>query len=513
MSKFNRMAVMLGLAVALGGCSATAPVTSMFKKITPEPAREPEVSAMAAPEDSDGMVEIDDRSAIDGVKRFWSRRVAGDEKSSRAATGGEVNRLHVRLGSDGTFVQTRDVVAADTVALNERTNFIPEPELDSVGGMMAPGNNSRRFSVIGGGDNAEPVLNAGNYQAAVASRTETQLSPSYDEAMRERGFNPDAKAYLIRPGDTLEISIPYEDGTMRQVPVRPDGRISYLFDIELMAAGRTYAELREILKNRLSVYYKNPRVTVIGKTFEGNSVFVMGPVAKPGAHTIQNNTKLLDVLSNAGVLSLLPQTSTSDNTNDTNRIREVADLDGAYLARGDKILDVDFRELLIDRKLAKNNVFLEPGDFIFVPSSYGTEKKVYICGRVRTPQVYYYTGSLSFMEAILEANGTDADSDGEDSSIGTANVRSCYIIRGKEKTPIEIDWWGIQQGKTPDVALANGDILYVPERKLSYGSRVTSGVISEILKPLQSILDSSSMSQAYYQRNWQLKSRGKARNK
>lgn len=331
-----------------------------------------------------------------------------------------------------------------------------------------------------------------------------------DETLRARGFNPDAKEYLIRAGDSLEVSIPYEKETGRIVPVRPDGRITYLFDIEVMAAGRTYAEVREILKAKLGDYYRNPRVTVIGRTFGGNSVFVMGPVRKPGALPIQNHTRLLDVLASAGVFGELPQTAM--HADGRFRVVDRLDLDGAYVARDDRILEVNIKDMLLNRKVRDNNILMQPGDFIFIPSASATERKIYICGRVRQPQVYYFTGELTFMEAILEADGADTDIGASGSSSSdTARAHKCYIIRGKATEPIEVDWPAIQMGQAPDVGMQPEDILYVPERSLSRVSRATTRVISDIIAPLRAILDAHGTAQDYYQRNWQLPSRGKAR--
>ena len=337
-------------------------------------------------------------------------------------------------------------------------------------------------------------------------------TPSSPKALADgetAAYRPDAMKYRIRTGDIISISIPYEVNSVRTVPVQPDGRVRYLFDIEVAAAGLTYDQLRGVLVSRLKRYYKEPELTVIGKSFAGNSVFIMGPVKKPGAHTIQNDTRLLDVLANAGVLSLLPQLPTEDS--DISQVREVIDLDRAYLARGDEVLPINFRELLLKRKL-EQNILLEPRDFIFFPSTYGTDNKIYICGRVQNPKVYRYTGSLTFLEAVLEAGGTDTDvNEGQDRGSGGAQNRRCYIVRGSSKTPIEVDYAAIQMGKKPDVYLESGDIVYVPERSLHYASRVATNVIHEILAPMQAILDASDMAQKYYRRKWQLPARDKAR--
>jgi len=284
----------------------------------------------------------------------------------------------------------------------------------------------------------------------------------------------------------------------------PDGRITYLFDVELVAAGKTYAQLRAELRGQLNRYFIDPQITVVGRSFAGNSVFVMGPISKPGPHAIQNDTRLLDILATAGVLGMQPEID-KDSTQPDRR-REAVDLKSAYIARGDEILDVDFHRLLISRDLTQN-ILLKPKDFIFIPSTYGTEKKVYLCGRVGSPMVRYFTGTLGLMEALVEAGGTDADGGTKTGTQAsdTARARGIYIVRKSAKKPMRVDWAAIQMGKIPDVMLENGDIVYVPERSLNYASRVTTNVIREMLSPLKAVLEMDNTAKDYYRHDWEFR--------
>ncbi|MBN1257945.1 MAG: polysaccharide biosynthesis/export family protein [Planctomycetes bacterium] len=288
-------------------------------------------------------------------------------------------------------------------------------------------------------------------------------------------------AYRIRTGDAMLISIPYEPDSEKTVPVRPDGRINYLFDIEVMAAGLTYAELNQVLcsPDNLGKYYKNPRVTIIGRSFGGNSVFVMGPVARPGKHEIHNDTYLLDVLSVCGAMSLLPQA-----TEFGERQEDIINLEDAYIARkkpgGDLMIlqNIDFAKLLVERDMS-HNIKLMPGDFIYLPSSLSTEKKIFMVGQLRSPQVIYYSKSISFVEAIAEAGGVED---------GTAWVRKCFIIRGGVKQPkemLQVNYPEILACRADDITLQNGDIILIPKTPLFK----TSEVISSVLLPLRNILE------------------------
>lgn len=290
-------------------------------------------------------------------------------------------------------------------------------------------------------------------------------------------YDPDLPEYRIRTSDVLLISIPYEPDSEKTVPVRPDGRITYLFDIEVMAAGLTYNQLNVVLRSKLAKYYKDPQVSVIGKSFAGNSVFVMGPVIKPGKYVIHNDTRLLDILSESGAMSILP------DENAGVRNRDVVNLEEAYLARGNEILGVDFKKLLMGRDMSQN-ILLKPKDFIYIPSSLSSEKKIYIVGSVDTPRVLRFTSDISFIEAITEAGGILS---------GQSWSRRSYIVRGGVKNPKEIiraNFPDIVSGKEMDIELQNGDIVYIPKNPLFY----TNEVLTSVLSPLRTIIELDNVS-------------------
>src|SRR5262245_9000885 len=60
--------------------------------------------------------------------------------------------------------------------------------------------------------------------------------------------------YLIQPGDLLFISVWKEADLQAEVLVRPDGGLSFPLAGEHVAAGRTIAELRQTLTERLKKF-------------------------------------------------------------------------------------------------------------------------------------------------------------------------------------------------------------------------------------------------------------------
>ena len=139
-------------------------------------------------------------------------------------------------------------------------------------------------------------------------------------------YNP---TYRITRGDTIEIAIPFEPDSRQVVNIRPDGTLGYLYGVEVMAEGLTYPELKDKIEAQLAEYYIKPKVDINGKTFSGSQVYIMGPIKSPGGHIIQNNTKLLDFLSMAGVLSQLPSANLLSYRN--SQTNDVVDLTNSYM--------------------------------------------------------------------------------------------------------------------------------------------------------------------------------------
>ncbi|HET7224719.1 MAG TPA: polysaccharide biosynthesis/export family protein [Candidatus Eisenbacteria bacterium] len=112
--------------------------------------------------------------------------------------------------------------------------------------------------------------------------------------------------YRIVPGDLLHLNFgPGTAGTdvVREMRVRPDGRISVYPIGDVIAAGRTPAELKQTLEQQLSAELRQPRIAIEVTEMAGNQVHVLGRVEKPGSYPAGPFSTLLQALSDAGGLS------------------------------------------------------------------------------------------------------------------------------------------------------------------------------------------------------------------
>jgi len=107
--------------------------------------------------------------------------------------------------------------------------------------------------------------------------------------------------YRLGPGDVLAINVwGFDELEQKELIIRPDGKIAFPLVGELAAAGLTPEELAETLTKGLSLYIKEPLVTVNVAKFRTTRVYVLGEVTKPGMYGIDREHRLLDAIGAAG---------------------------------------------------------------------------------------------------------------------------------------------------------------------------------------------------------------------
>lgn len=110
---------------------------------------------------------------------------------------------------------------------------------------------------------------------------------------------PDA-TYTVKPGDVLQVSVWKEPELQGPVLVQPDGRFSFPLAGQVDANGRTVAQLQQQISARLAHYITDPVVTVSLTQVNGNKVYVLGQVQKPGAFVVNPSVNVMQAISMAG---------------------------------------------------------------------------------------------------------------------------------------------------------------------------------------------------------------------
>jgi len=159
--------------------------------------------------------------------------------------------------------------------------------------------------------------------------------------------------YKLRHGDALMVSVWRDEALRMEVRVLPDGSITFPLAgrVEVVGLSTPEAELR--IAEKLKKYIPVPVVTVAITAADGNQVYVLGKVVRPGAVILTSpETTVLQMLSKVGGL---------DRFADGNAIRILRST-----PQGNRVLPVRYDDLVKGGQL-DTNVVLMPGDTILVP--------------------------------------------------------------------------------------------------------------------------------------------------
>lgn len=267
--------------------------------------------------------------------------------------------------------------------------------------------------------------------------------------------------YRIELGDVLDLSIYGEEDLQHvEVPVRPDGRISFAFVGDVQAVGRTVEDLRKEITSKLATYLRSPELMLIVKDFAEKKVFVGGEVANPGVYFMEpREGTLLDALYKVGLQT------------------DQADLDSAYLLRGNRLVAANFSQLI--RGDMAQNVSLRDQDLVYVPKAKG--KFVYVLGEVRLNNAFEVDGPVPFIHMLSLAGGF----------VQGSKQREVAVVRGGLRQPeiARIDAKALLKGDMrQNIMILPGDIIYVPQSALGKYLDVLDIILKTLAPFVQGII-------------------------
>ena len=158
--------------------------------------------------------------------------------------------------------------------------------------------------------------------------------------------------YKIGPQDVLTINVWKEPDVSREVPVRPDGKISLPLLNDVEAAGLTPMQLANSLTESLKKFISSPQVTVIVKEINSRRVYVIGEVVRAGTFPLLPKMTVLQIVSSCGGFTQFANPK---------KIYVLRTKDGKQTK-----IPFNYREV-VSGKNPEQNIELQPGDTIVVP--------------------------------------------------------------------------------------------------------------------------------------------------
>ncbi len=159
--------------------------------------------------------------------------------------------------------------------------------------------------------------------------------------------------YIIGTEDVLSISVWKEpELSVRELVVRPDGKISLPLVNDIQASGVTPKQLKEQIAAKLKEFVESPNVNVTVIRVFSHSVSVVGQISKPGQYPLGSPTTVLNIIARAGGITEFAKAK---------NIRIFRNVNG-------KIQQFPFNyKNVINGKDLHQNILLKSGDTVSVP--------------------------------------------------------------------------------------------------------------------------------------------------
>jgi polysaccharide biosynthesis/export protein len=254
-------------------------------------------------------------------------------------------------------------------------------------------------------------------------------------------LQPPTNAFTIGPGDKLEIEIVGDNASRTVTQIGPDGKLYYYLLAGIDVWGLTLDQTKARLESELKQYFTSPVVSIQLRSIDSTRVWVLGRVTNPGIYPVPAPMTVLEAISIAGGT----MTSSSSGTTE-----DLTDLSNSFIVRNGERLPVNLARLLQNGDMSQN-IYLEPDDFLYFPSS--ASRDIYVLGAVRSPKAVPRQHN-NLIGAIAEAGGPVKD----------AYLSHVAIVRGSLENPkiAVVDYNDVLRGKAPNILLDPRDIVYVP---------------------------------------------------
>ena len=339
---------------------------------------------------------------------------------------------------------------------------------------LAPG---MKMDEMGAVDRGRAATQGGEFTVEpISPELVTSLSRQLEA---ERSLIPDPqantppRAYTIAPYDVLQVTVwdhpelttptgqfrsPEENGNQ----VGADGTVFYPYAGVFPVAGKTVAEVRNLLAERLSEVIEKPQIDVRIAAFRGKRVQVTGEVLAPAPMPIQDlQLRVQDAIAFAK--GFTPE----------------ADLTNVTLTREGQTYHLDLLALY-ERGDLSQNWLLNDGDIVNVGDR--SRNRVFVLGEVRLQQAKLMTKRrMTLAEAIGDSGGFD---------FVAANTSKIYVIRGSYDAP---SIYRLDASSADALLLATHfelrprDIVYVATNELTRWNRV----MMQILPTAQTLYDAA----------------------
>jgi protein involved in polysaccharide export with SLBB domain len=261
---------------------------------------------------------------------------------------------------------------------------------------------------------------------------------------------PKEAAYIVSPGDQLQLSVWQVPNLDRQLTVRADGMIVLPMAGEMRAAGLTLQQLEDQVVRRLGDFNRNvTQASVTVAEQKSRSIYVLGRVVSPGKYAYADAVNLFDLIREAGGFA-----------EDALKTRvKVVHRQGEQ----ERIEYADVEQALDDGSIDQLPV-VRAGDTVIVAKRNGSVQAgsdgVQIVGEVRLPAIYAIEDVNDLVGVMLLAGGPTEQ----------ANLKHVRLVRSDATGGTTSVEFNVEQYLKQGIVAQNptcqpGDTVWVPRKR------------------------------------------------
>ena len=262
--------------------------------------------------------------------------------------------------------------------------------------------------------------------------------------------------YRLGPGDLLQIMAGSLIMDVELIPIGPQGQVMIPPVGLIKLEGLTIEDARQLIEDKLSIYYKNLTVEIQLAEARKIKVYLLGQVVQPGIYITFAGTTPVEFLQVAsGLIETQVVATDIDETDILSPYFRMMNASASRMVEvlrdGHELIEIDIGAVLA-KKDVEPEFHLQDGDVIYIPE---IKRPVIVRGGVIKPGKYEFNRNENITDVLLMAGGTTSEQFLTDITVERVTKF------GQESIPLTINRDYVLSD--PDFELRPGDIVRVPE--------------------------------------------------
>lgn len=281
------------------------------------------------------------------------------------------------------------------------------------------------------------------------------------------------KAYLLGPGDVLDVRVFGQSDLSSTAQVDSDGNLSSLpfLEVPIKAKCRTEKDVQKDITAAYAKFINNPQVSVrIAERNSRQPATVFGAVRQATRVEMKRKVRLNELMAVAGGFTERASGTIQILHTEPLMCPEAGEEALAAPIDGTKIPLQIVKISELRAGLPDANPFIRPGDYVLVTEA----EPVYITGAVLSPGGLYLRDQLMLSRALAMVGGARKE----------AKLNDVRVYRQVAGSPnqevIHVDVSAIKKNEKPDFLLQPYDVIEVSESGMFSASRIAPTLFSAL---------------------------------